>query len=131
MIQWLNRKYIELLETKYGENYFLENGHVLPFHCYKLNLKPINHLYCLRVIQDYHNANIFTRTSYNLKHPIAYDPYIKEMYLQDIRIKTRNMFLMGSSYKKHNISVLSKITDHGVDFASMLRKNILLKSGLS
>ena len=76
--------------------------------------------YCnIRVVQDYYRYNIHSWGTYTNK-PISYDPYIRDLYLEEKKEK-RLAFLSGGHCPS---SGLSKITE------LMIHKNILKMAGL-
>ena len=91
-------------------------------------------VFCLRVRQDQylHNDSGWKKWyDMNYDKPCMKDPHLCEMYLNEKaqeRVEKRLTFLVGSRYESG--SVLSKLTGHGVDHASLLRNQILRKAGL-
>ena len=106
----------------------------------KRDWKPPDKRYNIRVRQDYFNMNIHGWRHYwkcfNDKSKFDYDPYMRHdpyvltMYYEETKERTEKRLIILAGSKDMD-SVLSKLTEHGIHHASLLRKKICRMSGIS
>jgi hypothetical protein len=96
----------KVLNTTYYSSYFLVPRKGLTRYT------SVNDNFCLRINQYYYAKNIYCwQNRVERTRPIMFDPYIKNMYLEEqreMRIKKRVAFLMGTRCPSSPLYLMSE-----------------------